>query len=249
MKAALLYDIRDLRIVDVPRPVVGPRSVLIQVHSCGICPTDLRKFNTIDGGRLSLPMNLGHEFVGTVVEIGQDVQDFELGWRVMGDGYAGYAEYALIDLESLPSPHIPVPTIIPKGVSDAAATFAEPLADCMHAVLDQAAVQQRQTILVIGGGTMGQLLLMVAKDAGARTLLSEPDEGRRTAALSMCADAVINPQTENLQEMVYSLNENQLADVTILTIGLPWLVQPASRNCPSRWTLSAVWWVPTAYED
>src|SRR5579863_2889490 len=105
MKAGLLYGIRDLRVVDSPIPEVDRSQVLLQVHACGVCPTDLRKFNTLDNGQLKLPMNLGHEFVGTVVKIGSGVQNFELGMRVMGDGYAGYAEYALLNLDLEPSPH------------------------------------------------------------------------------------------------------------------------------------------------
>lgn len=227
MKAALLYGVRDLRVVDIPNPRAGPRNVLIQVHACGVCATDLRKFHTLDGGRLKLPMNLGHEFVGTVVEIGSDVQNFELGMRVMGDGFAGYAEYALLDLDSLPSPHVPMPITIPSNVSNAAATFAEPLAACIHAVMNQAALKPGQTVLITGGGKMGQLLLMVAKEMGAQTLLSEPEGLRRTMALSLGADAVIDPQTENVRERVLSLNGKRLADAAILTVGVPALVQPA----------------------
>jgi L-iditol 2-dehydrogenase len=227
MRAALLYGIHDLRVVNTPEPVVGAGEVLLRVHACGVCPTDLRKFHTGDDGKLTLPMNLGHEYVGTVVEIGANVQNFKAGMRVMGDGYGGYGEYALLDLKLEASAHVPVPLAVPVSVSDAAATFIEPLADCIHAIKDQATVQKGQTILIIGGGTMGQLLLMVAKEAGGRTFLSELDAGRRNMALSLGADKVIDPQVENVAETIRQLNSNQLADATILTIGVPALVQSA----------------------
>jgi len=230
MKAALLHGLQDVRLVDIPIPKVYPHNVLVRVHACAICPTDLRKFNTIYSGKLKLPENLGHEFVGTVVEIGSDVQNFELGMRVMGDGFEGYAEYALLDLDLKPPVHVPQPVTIPESVSDAAATFAEPLGCCVHAVMDQAELQAGQTVLIIGGGTMGQLLLMVAKSAGGRVLLSEPYADRRAMALSLGADAVIDPQAEDLPQAVCRLNDGELVDVTILTIGNPASVQDAMET-------------------
>ena len=234
MKAALLYGIRDLRLVELPRPEVGPHDVLLRVRACGVCPTDLRKFNTIDGGRLQLPMNLGHEFVGTVVEAGAAVEPVVPGTRLMGLGYAGYAEYALLRMDEWPGAGRPQPVPIPAGVSDVAATFAEPLADCVHAVVEQAALQPGQTIAIIGGGTMGQLLQMTAKAAGGRTIVSEPDPGRREMALALGADAVVDPVAEKLPEAIRRFTGGELAHATILTIGVPELVQAALETVRTR---------------
>lgn len=237
MRSALLYGVEDLRLVDVPTPVAGQENVVIQIHACGVCLSDLRKFRTIESGRLKLPCNLGHEFVGTVVEVGSLVRNFEVGMRVMGYGFEGYAEYALLDLVSPANPYIPGPIIVPSNVSDIAATFAEPLADCIHAIEDQACFQAGQTMLIIGGGMMGQLLSIVAKNKGGRVIVSEPDEGRRKRALASGVDAVINPLTENVQEAVLSLNDNQLVDATILTIGRSELVQEALETVRQNGTV------------
>ncbi len=104
MKAALLYGVRDLRVEDIPRPKPGPQEVLVRVNACGVCPTDIRKFLTLDGGALILPANVGHEFVGTVAEVGPGVRGFEHGMRIMGDGFGAYAEYAIVSLGSTPLP-------------------------------------------------------------------------------------------------------------------------------------------------
>ena len=227
MKAALLFGIQDLRVVDVPIPTVRPNTVLVKVHACGLCPTDLRKYHTLYGGTLKLPTNLGHEYVGTAVEVGPSVENIEVGMRVMGDGFGGFAEYALLDLDLEPPVHVPQPVIIPESVSDNAATFVEPLGACIHAIKDQANLKKNQTVLIIGAGTMGQLLLMVAKEIGCRVLVSEPYAKRRQTALSFGADAVIDPQTESLIEAIRHFNEEKLVDTTILTIGNPESVQAA----------------------
>jgi threonine dehydrogenase-like Zn-dependent dehydrogenase len=226
MRSALLVGKQDLQVLAQPMPVPAGNQIVVRVLACGICPTDLRKFNTLDGGRLELPMNLGHEFAGEVTALGPEVKGLELGQRVLGEGYAGYAEYALLDFDNPQSVHRPQPLLIPQGVSDGEATFAEPLADCVHAIHDQAAVRPGEALLVIGGGTMGQLLAMVARQAGAQVILSEPYPGRRAAAARF-GFQVIDPAAENLAEGVRRLNQGALVQAAVLAIGLGDLIQPA----------------------
>ena len=221
MKAALLYGLQDLRLVDVPIPALTPKSVLIKVDACGICPSDIRKFHTIYSGQLKLPENMGHEYVGTVVAIGNEVDKFEIGMRIAGDGSGGYSEYALIDLSLDPSIHDPMPLIISETISDNVATFIEPLACCIHAVKDRAKVSSDQTILIVGGGTMGQLNLIAAKSVGARVIMSEPYAPIREMALALGADIVIDPQETKLSELIRNINKNKLVDAAILAIGNP----------------------------
>lgn len=225
MKAAFLFGLQDIRYVEVPRPSAGSDEILIRVDACGICPTDIRKYHTIYSGNLSLPENLGHEYVGTVVEIGDNVKNIDVGVRIVGDGFGGYAEYALLDLTLQPPLHIPKPLLIPQDVSSHAATFVEPLACCLHAILDQVILAKDQTVLIVGGGTMGQLMVMLAKHIGAKVILSEPYSARRDKAISLGADATIDPQEEKLAVAVKSLNNGEPVDSTILTIGNPKSVQ------------------------
>jgi L-iditol 2-dehydrogenase len=77
---------------------------------------------------------------------------------------------------------------------------------------------------------MGQLLLMVARDAGGKVLVSEPDAGRRAMASSLGADAVIDPEAEDAAEAVRRVNDGQLADVTVLTIGCTPLVRQSLKT-------------------
>ena len=136
MRAARLHGVGDLRIerLRVPRP--GGRELLVRVEACGICPTDVRKYAI--GTRDGYPLNPGHEWVGEVVEVGSDVTDWSIGQRVCGDTYAGYAEYALLSVE--PGAWSNGALAIPDDLDALRATFVEPLADCVHAVRDQARV-------------------------------------------------------------------------------------------------------------
>ena len=167
MKAALLYGIGDLRLVDIPTPEYGPDEVLTKVTVCAVCPTDIRKYRVGNGGVLQFPFNMGHEWVGEVVEVGKDVEDVKVGDRVLGGGYAGYAEYAPLGRRRCCVPLAASRSIIPEGVSDEEATFVEPLADAIHSIVDQGKVKIGDTVLILGAGQLALQHLMVAKAVGA----------------------------------------------------------------------------------
>jgi L-iditol 2-dehydrogenase len=178
MQAAQLHGVSDLRVETLPTPSPGPAEVLVQVDACGICPTDARKY-AIGVNHGGYPLNPGHEWVGRVVAMGDDVEELSEGELVYGDTYAGYAEYATI-------------TAIPEGQSRGAlplgelpldrAVFVEPLADCLHAVHDRARVRPGDRVAVLGAGSMGLQLTAVAARAGARVLTVEPRAERRELA-------------------------------------------------------------------
>src|SRR5262245_12988916 len=96
MKAARLYGIRDLRVEEVPDPTLMPGTALIQIHACGVCPSDLRAYLAPrpGSGGMSLPRTPGHEWAGVVVALGEpagrsadDVERpaIEVGQRVVAD--------------------------------------------------------------------------------------------------------------------------------------------------------------------
>lgn len=178
MRAARLHGIGDLRVetLDVPRP--GPRDLVVRVEACGICPTDVRKYaiGTHDG----YPLNPGHEWVGSVVEVGPDVTGWTVGQRVCGDTYAGYAEYALLSVE--PGAWSNGALAIPEDFDAVRATFVEPLADCVHAVHDQARVGRGSRVCIVGAGQMGLQMVAVAIAAGAHVTTVEPHAERRALA-------------------------------------------------------------------
>jgi L-iditol 2-dehydrogenase len=187
MRAALLHGIADLRVETVPVPEPAPTEVLVRVDACGICPTDARKY-TIGVNDGAYPFNLGHEWVGRVVAVGGRLEGLTPGELVYGDTYAGYAEYATIAARpegmsrgALPLGELPVER----------AVFVEPLADCLHAVHDQAGVSEGDRVAVIGAGAMGLQMTAAAARAGARVLVMEPRADRRALAERLGADLAV----------------------------------------------------------
>ena len=214
MRAARLHGIRDLRVEDVPVPDPGPGELLVRVEGCGVCPTDVRKWaiGLNDG---EYPFNPGHEWVGRVAAVGPDTSGWDIGRRVYGDTYAGYAEYALLPTTAGRWSHGPL--ALPDDLSLERAVFVEPFADCLHAVRDQARVAAGDRVVVVGGGQMGQQLVVAAKAAGGRVVLIEPLEARRALALELGADWAA-------AELA---GADAGAQAVILSIGAAALVQPA----------------------
>ena len=190
MRAARLHGIKDLQLEELPVPRPGPGELLVRVEACGICPTDARKYTIgVSGGEY--PLNPGHEWVGLIEETGQQTGGWARGDRVYGDTYGGYAELALVPAR-------------PQGWSGGAiridpalplerAVFLEPLADCLHAVHDQARVAAGDPVIVFSAGSMGLQIIAVASLAGARVLVVEPIAERREVARAFGAQQAVGP--------------------------------------------------------
>jgi len=216
MKAILLYGKEDLREVEVETPKVGPDDVLIKVRACGVCPTDARKYYTLSGILPTLPFNLGHEWAGDIVEVGENITEFKPGMRVAGSKFGGYAEYLLMS-KTEDQRWWWTLTEIPENVSYEEATFVEPLADCLHSLIDQAEVKIGDWVLIIGAGQMGLQHVMVAKHIGAKVIVSDIIDERLRYAEDFGADYTINPKKESLEEAVKKLTQGEGVNAAILT--------------------------------
>jgi (R,R)-butanediol dehydrogenase/meso-butanediol dehydrogenase/diacetyl reductase len=193
MRAARYYGPRDVRIEDVPRPgPPGPGEVVIRVELAALCGTDASQYTSatmipVDHphsiSRQQVPLVLGHELVGTIVEIGSEVDELALGQRVVpGAGewcgecvqcqqgrsnicqrtylHGIHADGGLAEFVRLPA-HMCVP--VPFGCELEAASMAQPLAVALHA-LDRVDIQPEQTVAVFGVGGIGGLLLAAQEE-------------------------------------------------------------------------------------
>lgn len=237
------FEVRDMDF-----QTIGPDQVLVKVYSCGICGTDVHIYH---GGAGASPVNppvvLGHEFAGKVEKAGEKVTSLKVGDHVTIDPniycqkcmpcrmgkkqncenlYAlgvntngGFAEYALC-------PETQCLKVDKKLEFDEAA-MAEPLACAVHG-MDKVHIQPGQVVLVIGGGTIGLLMVQLAKISGASTIiLSEPIAMRRNIGLEVGADAVIDPVHENLTERIREISGREGADVVIECVGKVFAVEQA----------------------
>ncbi len=244
MMANVYYGPRDLRFERVPIPKVNPGDLLIKVEFSSICASDVRVFKgekKADPGTI-----LGHEFMGEISEVGEGVEGFFVGERAtvypvvscgscfycqkghqnmcvnrktFGYDYNGaFAEYVLV-----PSRLVNFGSVvkIPDGFPMEEAALTEPLGCSINGV-SILNLEIGESLLIIGAGPMGLMLLMVAKCLGAgKIIVSEINEGRRRLATEVGADIVVNPMEENLVERVLSETDRLGVDAAILSIGAP----------------------------
>lgn len=240
MKAVVYHGKGDLRVEDVTRPEPGPGEMLVRVDACGICPTDLKK---IEKGLLPGPRIFGHEIAGTVAALGPGTRAFREGQRVVvhhhvpcGACYycerglyaqcavykkngttagfepsgGGYAEYVLALDWIVARGAIP----IPDGVSAGEAAFVEPVNTCLKAVR-KAGVASGESVLVVGQGPIGLLLMQIARVAGAHVLVSDGLEGRLALARSLGAPVALHAASDVTGE-VRALTGGRGADCALL---------------------------------
>jgi L-iditol 2-dehydrogenase len=223
MRAARLHGIEDLRIDTVDAPAAGPGELLVRIDANGVCATDARKYRVgVNDG--TYPFNPGHEWVGRVEGVGPDVDGWSIGDRVYGDTYGGYADLATIPV--VPGPWSCGPMKLDDSTPDDRAVFLEPLADCLHAVLDQAEVRQGQRVVVVAAGSMGLQTVAVAAREGAHVVAVEPQPERRELARTFGADEAIEPE-----DWVAHVSDAGSADAVIVCAGDPDLIGPAIAAC------------------
>ena len=248
MQAAVLHGRHDLRLEERPTPEIGPGEVLIKVAFCGICGSDVHSYDGMQTnihGRPSGPRLMGHELSGVVAEIGPGVTNCAPGdrvtcipWTTCGACY--YCRRGLVNhcpnkwqVSGSMADYCVAPAatvhVIPASMSLERAALAEPISCCVWAI-DLAAIPSGATVGVIGGGTMGLLLLELAKASGAaRVVLSEPHGSRRAVAAQLGADLIVNPRETDLLAAVHDLTDGIGCDVVLEAVGHPATVNDALR--------------------
>jgi 2-desacetyl-2-hydroxyethyl bacteriochlorophyllide A dehydrogenase len=231
MRVARLHGIEDLRIERVPVPEPGPVELLVKVEANGVCATDARKYRVgVNDG--TYPFNPGHEWIGRVERVGDGVDGWSVGQRVYGDTYGGYAGYVTIGAGA--RGWSCGPTSIPENVAAERAIFLEPLADCLHALVDQARILADQRIAVIAAGSMGLQMVGLATRLGAHVTSVEPKRERRDLALRFGADEAIEP--DGWVERVRDADRRGL-DAVIVCAGDRDLVGPCVDACADGGTV------------
>jgi len=252
MRAAVYRGVNDVRLEEVPVPEIGPGEILVRVHTCGICGTDLKKIAT---GSHSAPRIFGHETSGVIANAGEGVRKFSVGERVVmfhhipcGECYycrhktfaqcatykqvgctagfepsgGGFAEYVRV-MDWI----VEKGTVrIPDGVSFEQACFVEPVNTCIKGI-DTLRLEAGQTVLVIGQGPIGILLATLAKRAGARVITSDLHPARLTMANGFGLNLTIDASQADAVQTVRGMTEGRGADAVILAVGGNGLIRPA----------------------
>ena len=252
MQAVVYHGINDVRMEEVPVPEIGPGEILVRVHTCGICGTDLKKIAT---GSHSAPRIFGHETAGVVAKVGEGVRKFSVGDRVVvfhhipcGECYycrhktfaqcvaykkvgctagfepsgGGFAEYVRV-MDWI----VDKGTVrIPDGTSFEQASFAEPVNTCIKGI-ETLRLEAGETVLVMGQGPIGLILATLAKRAGARVITSDLYPERLTMAHSLGLNLTIDASKSDAVQTVRGMTEGRGADAVILAVGGTGLIRPA----------------------
>jgi L-iditol 2-dehydrogenase len=220
VKAVLVRSLVDIAVVEMERPVPGPGEIVVAMKAVGICGSDTTPWYVAS----KAPVVLGHEPAGVVAEAGALVQAFRPGDRVVVHHHAacgacrfclvgedvmcpewkktrlhpgGLAEYVRVEAAAVATDTFR----LPDGLSFEDGALVEPLA-CAAKAVRRARVTAGDSVAVIGLGANGILLGLVARDAGAATLVGcDPDPARRVRALRLGFDQVLAPE-EDLSEKV-----------------------------------------------
>lgn len=238
MKAAVYHGPGDLRVEEVPVRKLKDNEVKIQVKYCGICGTDIHIFHG-DGGCCDVtpPLVPGHEFSGVVAEVGAGVKTVKVGDRVTGDpnDMCGECYFCKNGMQHFCKNNIGIGTTVDGGfaeyvimrekqaykVSDdlsfIEAAMAEPISCCLHGI-DLCNIKAGDTVLVMGGGPIGMIMMQLAKNAGAsKVIMSEPVEEKREQALKLGATKTIDPLHEDVEAVLAEYCEN--VNVVIECVG------------------------------
>ena len=238
MKAAVYHGPQDLRVEEVPVRELKDNEVKIQVKYCGICGTDIHIFHG-DGGCCDVtpPLVPGHEFSGVVAEVGSKVKTVKVGDRVTGDpnDMCGECYFCKNGMQHFCKNNIGIGTTVDGGfaeyvimrekqvykVSDdlsfIEAAMTEPISCCLHGI-DLCNIKAGDTVLVIGGGPIGMIMMQLAKNAGAsKVIMSEPVEEKREQALKLGATKTIDPLHEDVEAVLAEYCEN--VNVVIECVG------------------------------
>ncbi len=252
MSAAVYRGVNDVRLEEVAVPEIGPGEILVRVHTCGICGTDLKKIAT---GSHSAPRIFGHETAGVVAKIGKGVGKFSVGERVVvfhhipcrecfycqhktfaqcatykkvgcTAGFepsgGGFAEYVRV-MDWI----VEKGTVrIPDGISFEQASFVEPVNTCIKGI-ETLCVQAGETVLVIGQGPIGLILANLAKRAGARVITSDMYPARLTIAQGFGLHLTIDASKADAGQVVRGMTEDRGADAVILAVGGNSLIRSA----------------------
>jgi (R,R)-butanediol dehydrogenase/meso-butanediol dehydrogenase/diacetyl reductase len=207
MKKAVYHGIRDIRIEEVPEPRPGPDEIKIKVRYCGICGSDLHEY--LHGLFPESPF--GHEICGEILDIGSGVTGFEVGDRVVAFQKGGFAECLIAPPDEV--------LAIPADIGWKRAALLEPLAGAAYAV-ERGRVKATDTVLIVGGGPVGLMLLLAVKELGVTTVyLSEPCSLRREKALELGATAVLDPSRTKVAAEIRRLTAKQGVAVAIEAVG------------------------------
>jgi threonine 3-dehydrogenase len=231
-----------LTMTDVPMPEVGHNDVLIKIKKTAICGTDIHiwKWDEWAAKTIPVPMHVGHEYVGEIVEMGQEVRGFSIGDRVSGEGHitCGYCRNCRAGRRHLCrnttgvgvnrpgcfAEYLVIPAFnafkIPESISDDLASIFDPYGNATHTALSFNLVGE--DVLITGAGPIGIMAVAIARHVGARHIvITDVNDYRLGLAVKMGATRAVNVAKQSLKDTMAELGMVEGFDVGMEMSGVP----------------------------
>ncbi|MFW8592137.1 L-threonine 3-dehydrogenase [Glaciecola sp. 2405UD65-10] len=228
--------------IDSPIPEIGHNDIRIKIRKTAICGTDMHIFNWDEWSQntIPVPMVVGHEYVGEVVEIGSEVKGFAIGDRVSGEGHitCGYCRNCRagrihlcrntigvgVNRQGAFAEYLVIPAFnafkIPSNISDDMAAIFDPFGNAVHTALSFDLVGE--DVLITGAGPIGIMAAAVAKHVGARyVVITDINEYRLELARKMGVTCAVNVASESLSDVMTELGMSEGFDVGLEMSGVP----------------------------
>jgi alcohol dehydrogenase/L-iditol 2-dehydrogenase len=253
MKAVVYYERASgaVEVRDVPIPTFGPDECLVRVRYCGVCGTELHLFHGQLNSLAHPPVILGHEWCGEVAEVGERVQGFRPGDRVVSEtaaytcgtcSFCRSGEYHLCPerlgfgygVDGAFTSYVRARAVllhhIPEGVTDEAAAMCEPICVAYNALFEKSRIRPGDTVVIIGPGPVGLFALQLAKLAGAGTVMvtgTSRDKGRLALAKQLGADFTVVVPDEDPVPLIRDVGDGMGAHLVVDCAGTGPAVQQA----------------------
>jgi threonine 3-dehydrogenase len=233
---------QGLELVDVAKPTMGHNDLMIRIRKTAICGTDIHiwKWDEWAARTIPVPMHVGHEYVGEVVQIGTEVQGFQVGDRVSGEGHitCGHCRNCRAGRRHLCrntqgvgvnrpgafADYLVIPAFnafkIPDDVSDDLAAIFDPFGNATHTALAFDLVGE--DVLITGAGPIGAMAAAIARHVGARhVVITDVNDYRLDLAARMGATRTVNVAREDLKDVMRELGMTEGFDVGLEMSGVP----------------------------
>ena len=231
-----------LTLTRVKKPEMGHNDVLIKIRKTAICGTDIHIWKWDDWAQktIPVPMHVGHEYVGEIVDMGQEVRGFKIGDRVSGEGHitCGFCRNCRagrrhlcrntvgvgVNREGAFAEYLVIPAFnafrIPDDISDEMAAIFDPFGNATHTALSFNLVGE--DVLITGAGPIGIMAAAIARHVGARNIvITDVNDYRLALAERMGASRAVNISRENLRDVMAALHMTEGFDVGLEMSGVP----------------------------
>ncbi|NRA60403.1 MAG: L-threonine 3-dehydrogenase [Psychrobium sp.] len=233
---------KGIWMVDVPKPELGHNDLMIKIVKTAICGTDMHIYHWDEWAQRTIPtpMVVGHEYVGKVVAIGQEVKGFSIGDRVSGEGHitCGHCRNCRggrthlcrntigvgVNREGSFAEYLVIPAFnafkLPDDISDDLAAVFDPFGNAVHTALSFDLVGE--DVLITGAGPIGIMAAAICKHVGARhVVITDVNPYRLELAAKMGATRVVNVANESLDDVMKELGMTEGFDVGMEMSGVP----------------------------